>query len=52
MGYRRQSDKVLRPDSVVIEWLNDNPFEHNDPRYAPVGSYMITLVDEWVERDV
>jgi hypothetical protein len=44
-------DKVLRSDSIVIEWLDGNPFAHNDPRYAPVGQYMFSALDEWVERD-
>ena len=45
------ADKVLRPDSVVVEWLNENPFERNDSRYAPVGQFMFTPIDEWIERD-
>ena len=46
-----KADKVLRSDSIVIEWLEDNPVAHNDPRYAPVGQYMFSALDEWVERD-
>jgi hypothetical protein len=46
-----RSDKVLRPDSIVIEWLGGNPFAHRDPRYAPVGNYMFSPLDQWVERD-
>lgn len=41
-----QSEKLLRPDAVVIEWLGENPFAHDDSRYAPVGNYMFTDVDE------
>jgi hypothetical protein len=44
-----KSDKVLRPDSIVVEWLDDNPFAHNDPRYAPVGNFMFTVLDDCVE---
>jgi hypothetical protein len=45
------ADKVLRPDSIVIEWLEGNPLAHDDPRYAPVGPYMFTPLDEYVLRD-
>jgi hypothetical protein len=45
------SDKVLRPDSVVVEWLDANPLAHNDPRYARVGNFMFTALDEFVERE-
>ena len=44
------SEKVLRPTAVVIEWVGENPFTHDDPKYAPVGRYMFTDVDEWVVR--
>jgi hypothetical protein len=43
-------DKVLEPSSIVIEWAGGNPFAHDDPRYAPVGRYMFTPVDEFVAR--
>lgn len=43
-------EKVLKPDSVVVEWVQNNPFTHNDPHYAPVGNYMFTVVDEWVKK--
>jgi hypothetical protein len=39
-------DKVLEPSHVVVEWLDANPFAHNDPRYAPVGNYIFLPVDE------
>jgi hypothetical protein len=47
-----KSDKVLRPDFVVVEWLDANPFAHNDPRYAPVGNFHFTPLDDCVERNV
>ena len=43
-----KADRVLEPSSVVIEWIEENPFEHNDPQYAPVGNYMFSALDEWV----
>jgi hypothetical protein len=46
-----KSDKVLRPDSIVVEWLDANPLAHNDPRYAPVGNFHFTPLDDCVERD-
>ncbi len=45
-------DKVLDPSSVVIEWVAENPFAHNDPQYAPVGRYMFSPLDELVKRVV
>ena len=46
---------VRRPASVAdaissVEWLEANPFGHNDPRYAPVGNYLFSPLDEDVER--
>ena len=46
-----QRDRVLERSSVVVEWLDRNPFAHTDPRYAPVGNYMFSPVDEHFERD-
>lgn len=43
-------DRVLKPSSIVIEWVEENPFEHGDPRCAPAGRYMFTAVDEFVTR--
>ena len=42
------AQRVLRADSVVVEWLGANPFTHNDPAFAPVGNYMFTAVDEFL----
>jgi hypothetical protein len=46
-----KEDKVLKPTSIVVEWLGANPLAHDDPRYAPVGNYMFSPLDEWVTRD-
>jgi hypothetical protein len=46
-----KSEKILKDTAVVIEWIGDNPFAHNDPQYAPVGNYMFSPVDEWLKRD-
>jgi hypothetical protein len=46
-----KKDKVLERTSIVIEWIDENPFAHEDPRYAPVGNYMFSQLDEWVTRD-
>ncbi len=43
--------KLLKETSVVVEWLGANPLAHNDPRYAPVGSYMFSQADEWLRKD-
>ncbi len=44
------NDKMLQQSSVIIEWVERNPFAHDDPRYAPVGNYMFSAVDKWLER--
>lgn len=31
---------IIAEASVIVEWLGENPLEHNDPKYAPVGRYM------------
>lgn len=41
-----ERDRVLERSSVVVEWLGQNPFAHEDPQYAPVGDYMFTALDE------
>lgn len=46
-----KESKVLKPDSIVIEWIGENPFAHNDARYASVGNYMFTVLDESVEHN-
>ena len=43
-------DRVLEPTSIVLEWIDENPFAHNDPRYSPVGNYMFSALDQWVVR--
>jgi hypothetical protein len=45
-----KAEKKLEHSSVVVEWLDRNPFAHNDPRYAPVGNYMFSPLDRWVTR--
>jgi hypothetical protein len=45
-------DKVLKTESIVVEWIGANPFAHDDPKYAPVGNYMFSVLDEAVTRDV
>ncbi|MBB5863534.1 hypothetical protein GGR61_001132 [Xanthomonas arboricola] len=44
-----QSAKVLAPGSVVVEWIGTNPFAHTDPNLAPIGNYMFTVADEWLQ---
>jgi hypothetical protein len=44
-------ERKLAPNEIVIEWLEENPLAHNDPRYAPVGNYMFSPLDEFVIRD-
>jgi hypothetical protein len=46
-----KKEKKLAPNEIVIEWLEENPLAHNDPRYAPVGNYMFSPLDQFVIRD-
>ena len=46
-----KKDKVLEATSIVVEWLGANPYAHDDPRYAPVGNYMFSPLDDSVTRD-
>lgn len=41
-------ERILKSDAVVVEWLGDNPFAHDDPNYAPVGNYVFSPLDESV----
>jgi hypothetical protein len=46
------TERMLETRSVVVEWLEGNPFAHSDPAYAPAGNYMFTAIDEHVCRAV
>ena len=43
-----RKEKIIDNKSIYVEWIEDNPFEHNDPQYAPVGNQMATPVDDFV----
>jgi hypothetical protein len=45
-----ESEKLLDPSQVVVEWIDQNPLAHSDPKYAPVGNYMFTGLDACVTR--
>jgi hypothetical protein len=40
-----ESEKLLDSMQVLVEWIDENPFAHCDPRYANVGNYMFTGLD-------
>ena len=42
-------DRGLDRDELVLEWIDKNPFKHRDPRYAPVGAYMFSGLDDFLE---
>ena len=47
-----ESDKsLLDPSYVMVEWVDRNPLVHDDPKYAPVGNYMFTELDECVTHE-
>jgi hypothetical protein len=41
---------TLSSEAIVLEWIGENPFAHDDPSLAPVGRYVTTVLDEWVVR--
>ena len=45
-----ESEGLLDSSQVVVEWMDQNPFAHDDPQYAPVGNYMFTGLDCCVTR--
>jgi hypothetical protein len=51
LAWVERDAKLLEPNYVVVEFLDRNPFAHNDPQYAPVGNYMFCPADEDLERD-
>jgi hypothetical protein len=46
-----EPDRGLEPSSIVVEWVEGNPFAHSNPNYASVGQYIFSSLDEWVTRD-
>jgi hypothetical protein len=44
-----KESKHLRSDSIYVEWVNNNPLEHKNEDYAPVGNRMQTVVDKHVK---
>ena len=45
-----KKEQKLASDEIVVEWLDHNPFAHDDPRYSPVGNYMFSPLDSCVTR--
>ena len=43
-------ENLLADDALVVEWVGQNPLAHQDPRYAPVGDYMFTRLDDCVRQ--
>tara|TARA_Y100000589_G_scaffold158058_1_gene150497 strand:+ start:1831 stop:2142 length:312 start_codon:yes stop_codon:yes gene_type:complete len=41
-----KNEKILKADSIVVEWIDKNPLEHSDHNYAPVGNYMFTGISK------
>lgn len=42
-------NRILKKDSIVVEWIGENPLEHNHPKYSPVGNYMTTAISDDIE---
>jgi hypothetical protein len=45
-----ERERVLAASSIVVEWLDQNPSAHSDPKYAPVGNYMFLTPDFDIKR--
>ena len=39
------TERKLSPNDIVVEWIEANPFAHDDPQYAPVGNYAFLSLD-------
>jgi hypothetical protein len=52
LAWVEHDDKLLEPNYVVLEFLDRNPFAHNDPQYASVENYMFSPGDSGLTRDV
>jgi len=52
LAWVQREPALLKPGSVVIEWVDENPLAHSDPRYAPAGDYMFTPIDQFVTKNV
>lgn len=33
-------ENIITDQTVVVEWIGQNPLAHDDSHYAPVGNYM------------
>jgi|GEM_PF-2966042 len=40
LAWIERDDRLLELNYVVVEFLDRNPFAHNNPQHAPVGNYM------------
>ena len=45
-----KTERKLSPNEIVVEWIDANPFAHNDPQYAPVGDYAFLSLDACDKR--
>lgn len=36
-----RNEEIIEENTVVIEWLQANPSEDDNPNYSPVGDYMV-----------
>jgi hypothetical protein len=48
LEWMQEKEDLLDDRTIVIEWLDENPFANDDPRYAPIGNYMFSPMDEFV----
>ncbi len=51
LDWVERDKSLLAPSYVVVEWIDHNPLAHNNPKYAPVGNYMFTELDECVTHN-
>ena len=45
-----ETEKLLDRSQVIVEWIERNPYAHDNPQYAPVGNYLFTGLDCCVTR--
>ncbi|MBZ0166480.1 MAG: hypothetical protein K8I00_06705 [Candidatus Omnitrophica bacterium] len=48
-----KKDNIINDQTVVIEWIKENPLAHDNPQHAPIGNYMTlssVCCEEFVKR--
>ena len=39
-------ESLVTSNSIIVQWIKENPYKHNDPKYAPVGDELFVDISE------